>query len=91
MNKKLNIQLKEITDLSEKTIRQEKEKKQILENQKSELEIKVTERTQEVLQQKEVIEIKKDVVISNKNNKELSLYQKYKDKADGSQSLCNQQ
>src|SRR6185436_12255597 len=58
MSKKLNLQLKEITDLSEKTIRQEKEKKEILENQKSELELKVVERTLEVWQQKEVIEIK---------------------------------
>lgn len=58
MSKKLNLQLKEITTLSEKTIRQEKEKKEILENQKSELELKVVERTQEVWEQKEVIEIK---------------------------------
>jgi serine phosphatase RsbU (regulator of sigma subunit) len=58
MSKKLKVQLKEITDLSDKTIEQEKEKKHILENQKSELEIKVVERTQEVWQQKEVIETK---------------------------------
>jgi len=36
----------------------EKEKKEILENQKSELELKVVERTQEVWEQKEVIEVK---------------------------------
>lgn len=58
MGKQLKKQLKEITGLSEKTIQQEKEKKQILENQKSELELKVVERTQEVWQQKEVIELK---------------------------------
>ena len=58
MGKKLNIQLKEISELSEKTIEQEKEKKRILESQKSELEVKVVERTQEVWQQKEVIELK---------------------------------
>lgn len=58
INKKLKLQLNEITNLSEKTIRQEKERKRILENQKEELEIKVVERTQEVFQQKEVIEIK---------------------------------
>ena len=58
MSKKLNIQLHEITDLSNKTIEQEKERKKILEAQKSELEIKVVERTQEVWQQKEVIELK---------------------------------
>ena len=58
ISKKLNVQLIEITELSEKTIQQEKEKKHILENQKSELELKVVERTQEVYQQKEVIELK---------------------------------
>lgn len=58
MNKVLKQQLVEITDLSEKSVKQEIEKQLILENQKSELEIKVKERTSEVLQQKEVIEIK---------------------------------
>ncbi len=58
MSKKLNTQLKEITELSAKSLVQEKEKKQILENQKTELEKKVSERTQEVLLQKEVIEVK---------------------------------
>jgi serine phosphatase RsbU (regulator of sigma subunit) len=58
MGKQLKKQLKEITDLSETTLRQEKEKKQILENQKEELELKVVERTQEVWEQKNVIEIK---------------------------------
>ena len=67
MGKQLKKQLKEITDLSEKTIHQEKEKKQILENQKSELEIKVVERTQEVWQQKEVIEIKNKEITDSLN------------------------
>ena len=58
MSNKLNLQLKEITVLSEKTIKQEQEKKQILENQKAELEEKVVQRTQEVWEQKEVIEVK---------------------------------
>jgi serine phosphatase RsbU (regulator of sigma subunit) len=58
MSKKLKVQLSEITGLSEKTIAQEKEKKQILENQNTQLEKKVFERTQEVWEQKEVIEIK---------------------------------
>lgn len=58
MGKQLKKQIKQITDLSETTLQQEKEKKQILENQKSELEIKVVERTQEVWEQKNVIEIK---------------------------------
>jgi serine phosphatase RsbU (regulator of sigma subunit) len=65
MSKKLTVQLKEITGLSEKTIQQEKEKKQILENQKSELEIKVIERTQEVRHQKELVEIKNREITDN--------------------------
>jgi sigma-B regulation protein RsbU (phosphoserine phosphatase) len=65
MAKQLKKQLTEITDLSEKTIRQEKEKKQILENQNIELEKKVIERTSEVVQQKEVIEIKNKEITDN--------------------------
>jgi serine phosphatase RsbU (regulator of sigma subunit)/drug/metabolite transporter (DMT)-like permease len=65
MAKQLKKQLTEITDLSEKTIHQEKEKKQILENQNIELEKKVTERTSEVVQQKEVIEIKNKEITDN--------------------------
>ncbi len=67
MGKQLKKQLKEITDLSEKTIHQEKEKKEILENQKSELEIKVAERTREVIQQKDVIEIKNKEITDSLN------------------------
>ncbi len=67
LNKRLKEQLKENTDLSEKTIRQEKEKKQILENQKTELEIKVAERTREVIQQKNVIEIKNKEITDSLN------------------------
>lgn len=62
MSRQLKYQLKEITDLSQKTIAQEKEKKQILENQKANLEEKVAERTREVWQQKEVIEIKNNEI-----------------------------
>ncbi|MEO5569767.1 MAG: SpoIIE family protein phosphatase [Bacteroidia bacterium] len=56
--KQLKKQLIEIADLSERTIQQEKEKKQLLENQNAELERKVDQRTSEVVHQKEVIEIK---------------------------------
>lgn len=70
MGKKLKIQLHEITELSSKTIEQEQEKKQILQNQKTELERKVVERTQEVINQKEVIEFK------NKEITESLLYAK---------------
>lgn len=58
ISKKLKIQLNEITDLSNKTIEQEQEKKRILENLNTELEQKVFERTQQVVFQKEEIEIK---------------------------------
>ena len=67
MAKRLKKQLNEITDLSEKTIQQEKEKKQILENQKAELEIKILERTKEVIEQKEVIEIKNREITDSLN------------------------
>lgn len=58
MGKTLTKQIGEITELSTKTIRQEQEKKQLLENQKTILEFEVKERTREVLDQKNVIEIK---------------------------------
>jgi serine phosphatase RsbU (regulator of sigma subunit) len=65
MSKTLKQQLKEITGLSEQTIRQEKEKKQILENQNVELEKKVTERTMEVITQKNIIEVKNKEITAN--------------------------
>jgi serine phosphatase RsbU (regulator of sigma subunit) len=58
ISNKLKIQLKEITDLSNRTIEQEQEKKRILENLNTELEQKVFERTQQVVFQKEEIQIK---------------------------------
>jgi class 3 adenylate cyclase len=48
----LSKQLVQVKNLSEKTIQQEKEKKQILENQKAELEIKVEERTYQLKEEK---------------------------------------
>ncbi len=65
MSKTLKKQLKEITGLSEQTIRQEKEKKQILENQNIELEKKVTARTMEVIAQKNIIEVKNKEITDN--------------------------
>lgn len=70
MGKTLKKQITEITDLSAKSIEQEKEKKLLLENQNIQLEQKVIERTKEVLQQKEVIEQK------NKEITESLLYAK---------------
>jgi serine phosphatase RsbU (regulator of sigma subunit) len=65
MSKTLKQQLREISGLSEQTIRQEKEKKQILENQNIELEKKVTERTMEVIAQKNIIEVKNKEITAN--------------------------
>ena len=52
LNKDLSKQLVQVKTLSEKTIQQEQEKKQILENQKAELEIKVEERTFQLKEEK---------------------------------------
>jgi adenylate cyclase len=52
LNKDLSKQLVQVKALSEKTIQQEQEKKQILENQKAELEIKVEERTFQLKEEK---------------------------------------
>lgn len=56
INKDLAEQLVQVKTLSEKTIEQEQEKQLILENQKTELETKVKERTAEVVHQKEIVE-----------------------------------
>lgn len=58
ISRQLKRQLNEITGLSARALAQEQEKKQILENQKANLEIMVEERTQEVMTQKNVIENK---------------------------------
>jgi hypothetical protein len=64
-NLSLANKLKEVEELSVKTIEQEKEKQHILENQKTILEEQVKERTREILAQKKVIEEKnKDIVDS---------------------------
>ena len=52
LNKDLGKQLVQVKKLSEITIQQEQEKKQILENQKAELEIKVEERTHQLKEEK---------------------------------------
>ena len=64
-SKSLIKKLIEVGDLSAKSIAQEKEKQEILSKQKENLEIQVTERTKEVVQQKKVIEEKnKDITDS---------------------------
>jgi class 3 adenylate cyclase len=56
INKDLGAQLEQVQILSEKTLKQEAEKKRMLENRKEELEKEVAQRTSEVLFQKEQIE-----------------------------------
>ncbi len=63
--RKLAEQLQSIEQLSVENLAKEKEKKQILENQNTELEIKVTERTHEVLEQKQLIETKNLAITEN--------------------------
>jgi serine phosphatase RsbU (regulator of sigma subunit) len=63
--RKLAEQLQSIEHLSVENLAKEKEKKQILENQNTELEIKVTERTHEVLEQKQLIETKNQAITEN--------------------------
>ncbi len=53
INKDLSVQLAQVKELSEKTIAQEQEKKKILENQKEQLEHEVTERTKEIVAEKQ--------------------------------------
>lgn len=64
-NRSLSKKLVEVEDLSKQTIEQEKEKQKILLNQKSMLEEQVIERTQEITEQKKIIEEKnKDIIDS---------------------------
>jgi len=52
-NKNLKQQLVQVKELSERTMAQEREKKQILENQKERLEAEVKERTSEIVAEKQ--------------------------------------
>lgn len=64
-NRSLKQKLVEVEELSAQTIEQEKEKQKILLNQKSMLEEQVIERTQEITEQKKIIEEKnKDIIDS---------------------------
>ncbi len=58
INKSLKDQLLNNAELAEKTIRQEKEKKELLENQNVLLEKQVQERTQEIVVQKQELQLK---------------------------------
>lgn len=61
-SKQLAIELVNVSELSEKTIKQEKEKQQILESQNEKLEEQVTVRTAEVVRQKNEIEQQKHLI-----------------------------
>lgn len=64
-NKTLTEQIIQIEDLSAQALKDEQEKKQILENQNQMLEVQVKERTAEITEQKEIIEEKnKDITDS---------------------------
>jgi len=67
INKDLNEQLQQVQVLSQKTIEQEQEKKQMLEHQKEDLEREVAMRTSEVIAQKQVIELKNKAITDNIN------------------------
>lgn len=59
VNKNLFLQLKQVELLSEKTLAQEQEKQAILEGQKETLEREVSQRTKEVMRQKDELESEK--------------------------------
>ena len=63
--KQLMEQITSIEQLSAENLEREKEKKQLLKDQNTELERKVEERTSEVLQQKKEIEIKNKAITDN--------------------------
>ncbi len=63
--KQLAVQVQSIAHLSSESLKKEQEKKQILESANAELEHKVDARTKEVLQQKEIIEIKNKAITDN--------------------------
>lgn len=60
VNKNLTYQLQQVQLLSRKTLEQEQEKKQLLENRKEELEKEVAQRTEEIMAQKAYIEVQND-------------------------------
>ncbi len=65
MNRTLQDQIKEIRHLFDQTVKQENERKQILENQNTELERMVAFRTEEVMNQKGEIELKNRDILDN--------------------------
>jgi len=66
INKNLSRQLEQVEQLSQKSLRQEQERQQLLEGRKEELEKEVALRTLEVMQQKEQIEQQHDALKTEK-------------------------
>ncbi|KAA5534816.1 hypothetical protein F0919_09415 [Taibaiella lutea] len=66
INKNLSRQLEQVEQLSQKSLRQEQEKQQLLEGRKEELEKEVAFRTIEVMRQKEQIELQHDALKTEK-------------------------
>ncbi|NUM50833.1 MAG: hypothetical protein HUU48_06920 [Flavobacteriales bacterium] len=65
VNKDLKLQIKNVEKLSAENIKQEIEKKKILEEQNTVLETQVKERTEEIVKQKELIEAKQKEIIDS--------------------------
>ena len=68
----LQSRVAEVEKLSEKTIAQEKEKQQILASQNITLEAQVRERTTELIQQRQALEIEKEAKLSAEFNRKFS-------------------
>jgi serine phosphatase RsbU (regulator of sigma subunit) len=67
INKDLNTQLGQVQSLSDQALRQEQEKKKIVESQNEQLEREVGIRTAEIVAQKQLIEIKSKSITDNIN------------------------
>lgn len=66
VNRKLQVQLKQVNSLSEQALNQEKERKELLENRMNFLETEVKERTKEIEIQKQQIEKQQSELLSEK-------------------------
>lgn len=70
VNRKLQVQLKQVNSLSEQALNQEKERKELLENRMNFLETEVKERTKEIEIQKQQIEKQQSELLSEKQKSE---------------------
>lgn len=70
VSRKLNKQLEQVNELSQQALKQEQEKKEILENKKHFLETEVKERTKEIEIQKQQIQQQQTELLSEKQKSE---------------------